>query len=179
MYVVQVRPMSEFKVKHYLNDVGIKALVPTQIISERRGGEWIGKMKRLFSGYVFIDLDQITSADYYKILSCDWTLRFLGAKGKPEKLQPKEIDLIRFLNSNDFKNKLATMTLESGQTYSLAGVEMQAVDINKRQRRGKFEVELAGEKHIITLSCNFKSKEQTNESEEQGLIRPFGGSDLS
>ena len=179
MYVVQVKPLGEYQVRNDLRNRGIKALLPLQMLTERRGGYWVGVPKKLFAGYIFVDIENISDEDYYKILSCDGILRFLGPKGKPEKLQPKEIELIRVLSSENLTVKLATVTFVEGQTYSIEGVVLKAIEVSRRQQRGKFELELAGEKHIITLSCNFKSEEQTNESEEQGLIRPLGGSNLS
>ena len=173
MFVVQVKPMTELKAQNYLIRKGFKAFVPMNEIYERFAGKWRTATKILFPGYVFIDIAELSADDYYKALNCDWVLRLLGQKGRPEKLQPKEIVFMRlWQNGGPRLVKLETDVI--GDTYTLAGIKLKAVEINKRARRGTFEIELAGEIHQVTLSCRFE--EQTNESEPSGLIRPHNGS---
>ena len=177
MYVVQVKPQSEGKVQNYLKLRGFKTVIPTQEIIERRGGSWVGVIKTLFPGYVFVDREVITDKDYYRVLSCDNVLRFLGPKGKPERLQAHEAYFIGITENLKSANDMFDVDdVGKNECVTIAGVPTTVLEIDKRQRRIKLCVELAGEKHILKLSANF-NEEQTNESEEQGLIRPLGGSD--
>ncbi|MDO5096703.1 MAG: transcription termination/antitermination NusG family protein [Peptostreptococcaceae bacterium] len=166
MYVVQLRPMSELKAKNRLLRKGYSAIVPMEHRFERRQGKWHTKVRILFSSYLFIDKEELTPKDYHRILENEYVLRFLGEKGNPTKLSSDEANFIRFLDAHPELIKLGNVA--KGDTVSIHGVDARIVEIQKRQKRAVFEIDLAGEIHQITLSCQFEQDDE----EGHGLIRP-------
>ena len=69
----------------------------------------------------------------------------------------------------DEHTELITLgNVAKGNTVSIHGVDAVIKEIQKRQKRAVFEIDLAGEIHQITLSCHFEQ----NDEEGHGLIRP-------
>lgn len=172
MYVVQVKPQSELKTQNYLFRKGIPTLVPMSTTLERRRGKnqayWIEVDRIVFNGYVFIDLPEISDAKYYKILNCDWVLRFLGEKGKPSKLYKEEIEFIKIRDAWDLIKDLPKERLRKGSQWSRKGVPFEIVAVDRRQRKIQIAVEIGDVQHRISLPYNV----ETNESENDALSNP-------
>lgn len=84
-YVLQVRTGCEESVRDKLNETGFHALVPAENKLIRSKGNWNKKKSILFSGYVFIELIY-NAENYYRIVSMDNVIKFLGDKNAPSTL---------------------------------------------------------------------------------------------
>ena len=177
MYVIQVRPQAELKTRNYLQRKGIRGVVPITITKERRKNrdgsvKWIDVQRILFPGYVFVDLPQITDKDYYKILNCDYILKFLGQKGHPERLRTREIYFINEVAAGALPDLSECNDLKVGTQWLHRGLWLEVTAIDKRQRKVTIDINIGNMPHKLTFPYNV----ETNESQNDALSNPHDSS---
>lgn len=84
MYVLYVRRGSELTIVEELRLKNITAYCPRQIKAERRRGNWQYVERIIFSGYVFIDVPEITAKIWHIIMKCTGAIRFVSLCALPE-----------------------------------------------------------------------------------------------
>ena len=163
IYVLQVTPQKEQDAKDGLSRVGYKNIyIPEELRQLRRRGKWIEEKRKLFSGYVFLDLkEEMRPVDYFYIKRLDYVIRLLGLvkhNALPLPLPPEEAELILWCANSD--NPIEPSTAEVGQEIRivsgiLKGKEGSIKKINRRQRRCTIEIKTLDITHTVDLSLNF------------------------
>ncbi len=97
LYVVHVRGGYELRVVEELRQKGIAAYSPRQLCAERQRGEWRHVERNIFSGYVFVEIPELTAETWHKIMDCTGTVRILSRHPLPPD-EDKYITLIRKTN---------------------------------------------------------------------------------
>lgn len=107
-FVVQTLSNAEQKVKRFiehqlafeeLEDHILEVLMPTEVVSEVKGGKKTQKTRKLYPGYVFIhmhlyDLDgKLLQKPWYFVNGTDGVIGFVGGN-RPSALKKSEIDRI-------------------------------------------------------------------------------------
>ncbi len=160
VYVLQVISGEERAVIQNLKLAGYTAYAPSEFRLERRRGRWHERERIIFTGYVFLAVEKLTAKAYYTAKNDSFVLRFLGNE-KPEKLQESEMEMIVSM-----ANFGKTMPIPIVNLHKKTGLCTVKWDLNKhsivlkrlflRQKRAVFEVEFAGKKHDIMLSCKIQ-----------------------
>ena len=70
MYVLYVRGGSELTVVEELRRKNITAYCPRQIKAERRRGQWQYAERIIFTGYVFVDIPELTAKLWHIVMKC-------------------------------------------------------------------------------------------------------------
>lgn len=101
-YVIQVMTSLEDRVKQAL-EITIKennlqnkvfqVLVPTEEIVEIKGGKRLEKVKKMFPGYVFLEMI-LDEQSWYLIRETAGVARFIGTKTKPTPVSAKEMQRV-------------------------------------------------------------------------------------
>jgi transcriptional antiterminator NusG len=151
IYVLHVMTGKEIAVRDELRRVPYAAMVPREICLERRDGEIAKRERVLFAGYVFIDMS-MNLQSYYKIRDIPHVIKFLGG-GSPLQLSTAEAKHIEWLN-NGGKPLEPSELDEDGivKTGPLKGRDLDVVAMNKRAKRAKLLITLAGIPQEISLS---------------------------
>lgn len=160
MYVLHVLSGQEEVVKRELMRAGQIAHVPSELRLEHRRGSWHPRRRILFTGYVFVELEELDAREYYTAKNTCFVIGFLG-KEKPEKLLEREANMIRIMSNQGSDLPTPVVTYHTKTNLHTVKWDLKESDIRlkrlfKRQRRAVFECHLAGEKHEIMLSCEFK-----------------------
>lgn len=167
-YVLQVRTGCEESVRDKLNETGFHALVPAENKLIRSKGNWNKKKSILFSGYVFIELIY-NAENYYRIVSMDNVIKFLGDKNAPSTLTFLEAEWIRILGDNGILEPTVVET-ENNKLKVLKGVlqkfKSRIKSYDLRQGKAVFEITVCGEMKEITLSIDVVNDEEQDISEE-------------
>ena len=152
IYVLRVETGKEKAVRDQLVRWRIKALVPREICLERKNGKTVRRERVLFPGYVFVDETLLMPAYYYKVRKTPHVFMFLGG-GNPTALHAKEAEYIRWL-ANGGKSLEPSELDEDGvvKTGPLKGRDLDVVTMNKRAKRAKLRITIAGEPHEVSLS---------------------------
>lgn len=120
-YVIQALTGQEDKVKQAI-DLTIKSsglqnkvfqvLVPTEETVEIKGGKRVEKVKKMFPGYVFLEMI-LDDESWYMIRETQGVARFIGTKIKPTPVSAKEMQ--RVLKQLGKAEKLLEVTFEKGE----------------------------------------------------------------
>jgi len=120
-YVIQALTGQEDKVKQAI-DLTIKSkklqnkvfqvLVPTEEIVEIKGGKRVEKVKKMFPGYVFLEMI-LDDESWYLMRETPGVARFIGNKVKPTPVSGKEMQ--RVLKQLGKEEKLLEITFEKGE----------------------------------------------------------------
>lgn len=136
-----------------IESLGYTAYVPREERQIRKRGKWHSQINMIFSSYVFLDIDFITSHLYYQLKKIDGFIRVLG---EPSPLSPTESEQIKWLCNNG--NIIAPSHYiidENKKIKFLDGVIMNLqhliVDIKLRQKRVKLRVTVEGKSFVVTL----------------------------
>lgn len=160
VYVLQVISGEEEGVIRSLQRSGYTAYAPSEIRLERRGGGWHKRERIIFTGYVFLVVEKLDAKAYYTAKNDNFVIRFLGNE-KPEKLQESEMEMILAMANNGKSIPMPTIryhkkTKTSTVIWDLEEHFIKLKHLFSRQKRAVFEVEFAGKKHDIMLSCQIK-----------------------
>jgi transcriptional antiterminator NusG len=120
-YVIQALTGQEDRVKQAL-DLTIKTsglqnkvfqvLVPTEETVEIKGGKRIEKVKKMFPGYVFLEMI-LDDESWYMIRETPGVARFIGTKVQPTPVSGKEMQ--RVLKQLGKEEKLLEISFEKGE----------------------------------------------------------------
>lgn len=160
VYVLQVISGEEESVIRNLKRAGYTAYAPSETRLERRGGGWHKRKRVLFTGYVFLAVEKLDAKAYYTAKNDVFVIRFLGCE-KPEKLEDSEMEMILSMAGDGEPMPLPVITFDKKmKAWQVEGnLKDKRIALKRlflRQKRAVFEVELAGKKHDIMLSCQIK-----------------------
>ncbi len=164
-YVLQVKVGEELIIKNALIKTGLEAVVPREVQTYRKNGNWYSRENVLFAGYVFCNIDY-NAETYYKVKKLSSFVNFLGGKN-PIALSSMEVEWIKILNNDG--NALEPIPIKintSGNANIVKGHPMKLfnqnlVKINKRQNKASFEITICGEVKSFVFSIILEDN-QTN-----------------
>ncbi len=155
MYVLYVRSGKELQIAEELRRKNITAYCPRQIKAERRRGNWQYVERIIFTGYVFIDVPELTAKLWYIIMKCTGAIRFVSLCVLPE----SEDAYIRRLCNDGNCIDVSRGYVSNGMLHITDGfmtnLDHEIVKFNRRGRRASADVTLYGEKHRIVFSVEF------------------------
>ncbi len=155
MYVLYVRSGKELQIAEELRRKNITAYCPRQIKAERRRGNWQYVERIIFTGYVFIDVPELTAKLWYIIMKCTGAIRFVSLCVLPES---EDAYIRRLCNDGNCIDVSRGYVLD-GVLHITSGfmtnIDHEIVKFNRRGRRASADVTLYGEKHRIVFSVEF------------------------
>ena len=90
----QIREGLEKRVKTFgMEDLVVKVLVPTERVSEIKGGKKRIARKKLFPGYIMVNME-ITEESWFLVKETPGIGDFVGPHDKPAPMNPDEVDRI-------------------------------------------------------------------------------------
>ncbi|KAF0134296.1 MAG: transcriptional antiterminator NusG [Candidatus Saganbacteria bacterium] len=110
----QVKEAIERNIEHLeMKDKIFQILVPEEEVVELKGQKRIEKKKKLFPGYVFIEMT-LDEATWYTIRQAPGVARFIGTKVKPTPISDREMQ--RVLKQIGIKKERLEVIFEKGET---------------------------------------------------------------
>lgn len=152
MYVLYVQSGKELQIIEELRRKNITAYCPRQIKAERRRGKWQHVERIIFTGYVFVDVHEITAKLWHIIMKCTGAIRFVSQCALP----PDEDGYIRKLCNGGDSIDISRGYISGGTLHITSGfltnLEHEIVKFNRRGKRVTADVTIYGEKHRIVFS---------------------------
>ena len=155
LYVVYVCGGYELHVVEELRQKGIFAYCPRQLCTERRRGEWRYVERNIFSGYVFVEILELTAEAWHKIMDCTGTVRILSSRPLP----PDEDAYITRLCNSGYCISVSRGYVSGGVLHITSGFvkqfEHRIIKFNRRGKRAAADVTIYGKHHRIIFSVEF------------------------
>jgi transcriptional antiterminator NusG len=155
-YVAQVMTGKEQEVAEKLNAAGMQAIAPTEIIEERRNGNWWPRRRSVFPGYIFINT-AMTDRVYYFIKKQMGVIRLLGSSA-PESVPPEQMEAVLYFDNNGRDFGISEGKRKGGKTVITKGPLKQLSDkitkVNARARRATVEIPLLNS--TLQVECSIK-----------------------
>ena len=134
---------------------GIAAYSPRQLCAERRRGEWRYVERNIFSGYVFVEILELTAEAWHKIMDCAGTVRILSRRPLP----PDEDAYITRLCNSGYCISVSRGYILDGVLHITSGFvkrfEHSIIKFNRRGKRAAADVTIYGKHHKIIFSVEF------------------------
>lgn len=164
IYVIQVQPSKELKVRAELERKNITAFVPRRELLIHKSGLWTKLINIIFPGYVFISMDY-SEDRHIAVKSTDGVLRFLG---KPTPLPKHESELMSWLfNGGNIIEQSNALIDKNGNCIGyegfLDGYEDRVTYLNKRQHKASVEIRFGGQIHKANLGVDLKAADRTGQ----------------
>lgn len=155
LYVAHVRGGYELRVVEELRQKGITAYCPRQLCAERRRGEWRHVERQIFSGYVFVEILELTAESWHKIMNCVGAVRILSSRPLP----PDEDAYITRLCNSGYCIGVSRGYVSDGVLHITSGFvkrfEHSIIKFNRRGKRAAADVTIYGKHHKIIFSVEF------------------------
>lgn len=163
-YVVQVMTGKEKDIKECIIAKGIKALVPSKEMKERKNGKWNYLIRVIFPSYVFVLANEIDAKVYYSIRAIPGIIKFLRDENGPIPIQEDEANYILKLAQNGEPLGISEVYTEGNKIVvssgPLIGLEGKIIKIDARRFRAKVDITLMGEPRCIELPVNVIKKSE-------------------
>lgn len=156
IYVVQVTPASEAKVRAQLEREGVSAFVPRRELIIRKSGGWSKIIDVLFPSYVFIDCDYCPEI-HYIVKSIPEVLRWLG---KPTPVTGAEEKFLRLMFNGGIPIPESTALVDSERNVTVTGGWLldntQYIrGYNIRKKRALMDIYFGGRIHRTSVGVEF------------------------
>lgn len=155
-YALQYKPAQGDRAVAHLQNQGIPCFYPKISVEKVKGGKRVRKLEPLFSGYLFVNLEQ-TDPAWAKLRSTRGVLRVVGFAGTPARISDEVIQHIKSsLDSVAAQGGIqagARVELSEGPFEGLSGIfqaydgdERAIVLINFMQKQQRLSVSVASVK---------------------------------
>lgn len=138
----------------YFHKSVLYSIVPKKKVAEKKNGNLVEVLKKLFPGYVLI-YTKMTSEVYYKIKSNPNFIKILGNGDYYTKIPQIEIEpILSLLNDRQILECSQIITEDSDVKVisgPLLGMEAIIKKINKRKRRAKILLNFHGTEKLIDV----------------------------
>lgn len=149
VYVLYVKPGCDGIVYRELLLRGYHSIILREIILERHGGNWKPVEKLLMPSYIFVDVDY-TAEVFHSFKAIDGISKILG---KPTPLSNKEAEYILSMSNNG--NPIEPFSADSElELLRMLPMNSRVIKFDKRQKRAKVSVLIAGIRHTFTISLD-------------------------
>lgn len=155
MYVVFCQNGKELALIRQLAEKGITAYAPRREVMERRSKRWVKRELLLFSGYVFLDIAELTPQVWDTVKSCWGVIRILSRS----QLSQTEEEYIRFLCNGGNALGISRGYISGGILHITDGFlkkfSHRITAYHKRGKRATADITIYGRHYEITLGCEF------------------------
>lgn len=169
MFVIYVQTGREDEILYRLRKSGYRAYVPKRVLIQRKNGVYRQIPQILFTSYVFLDAEQITAEDYYKICGISGVGNFLS---RTVPLSEAEEEYIKELCDGGGEIGISKGMLINGKLIVIDGFlkkyEHKIIRYSRRQHRATVELTLYGEPHQIVCGIDIEKRHQ-----ETALVDPL------
>jgi transcriptional antiterminator NusG len=135
--------IEKFKKAEELDDYIAEVLLPTEVVSEVKGGKKSTKVRKLYPGYVFINMKlfdengQVIIKPFYFVKDAGGVIGFVGGD-KPAPLRQAEIDEIKARIEAASGKEIPKVTFEVGEEVKITD-RVDEVD----PARGKLKISVS------------------------------------
>jgi transcriptional antiterminator NusG len=145
---------------------------PKRRLNIRRGGKVTKELKPLFSGYIFIESEEIDTELYRLAKKTPDFFRFLKDNHHIVPLTDKDLDIIRHFESfGEVAEPSKVFFDESDQIVvregPLKGIEGSIVKVDKRKRRAKVQVVFSDTNFLLDLAFEVIEKDKKEEGADE------------
>ena len=163
MFVIYVQTGREDEILYRLRQFGYCAYIPKRVLKQRKKGVYYHIPQILFTGYVFLDIQQVSTEDYYKIRSINGVGNFLN---RTIPLSEAEERYIKDLCSSE-EIGISKGFLIDGKLIITEGFlkryENRIVKYSRRQHRATVELPLYGKPHRIVCGIDIETEKEHKE----------------
>ena len=116
--------IEKFKTSEELDDYIFEVLLPTEVVSEFKNGKKTTKTRKLYPGYVFInmrlydDANKLINKPWYFVKETTGVIGFVGGEN-PASLRPAEVDEIRARIEAASGKEVPKVSYEVGETVKI------------------------------------------------------------
>lgn len=151
MFVITTVPSKEDIAKWQLEKLGFRVYAPRQEKTRKSKGIVIKTYEKLlFPSYLFIDLNNLSDKDYYKIKETVYVNKFLG------NLKDSEEEYIRFLANNGKALPIIKIYFDKNGKARIENdiidISSRIASINSRDKKLRVKIELSNEEKIVILN---------------------------
>jgi transcription termination/antitermination protein NusG len=168
-YVIQTLTGQEDKVKKAIDmtiekqKMGKKfsqVLVPTEDTVEIKGGKRVEKVKKMFPGYVFLEMI-LDDESWFMIRNTPWVARFIGTKVRPTPVSDREMQ--RVLKQLGREEKLLEINFEQGEAVRVIsgpfrGYTGTVDEVNADKGKLKVLINIFGRDTPVEVNCEHAQK---------------------
>lgn len=163
MFVIYVQTGREEEVLRGLRQLGYAACVPKRILKQRRKGVYYQIQQILFTSYVFLDMEQISPEDYYKIRSISGVGNFLNRTIPLPEAEEKYIKNLCGAEETGISKGFITDGRLIVTEGFLKRYENRIVKYSCRQHRATVELTLYGKPHYIVCGIDIETEKEHKE----------------
>ncbi len=169
IYVIQVQPSKELRVRAELIRKSILSYVPIRELLIHKSGLWTKTRDIIFPSYVFVEIDY--SAELHHLIKqTDGVLKILGA---PSPLPEYESEIMRWLfNDGEIIEQSNALIDDFGNCIGyegfLSGQDDKITYLNKRQCKASVAVKFGGRVHKANLGIELKTAPKADDNTGQG-----------
>ncbi len=157
-YVIQIKTKSEQK---FLNlaaqlakELNLNIFWPRRNLRIRKKGKWHDSLAPIFPGYLFINIEKISTEIYWRFRKIPGFFRFLKNNHNITPLPLAEANIIRKLIRFGEVIEKSTVTFNENNKINvidgpLKGLEGIIVKIDKRKGRAKVKLDLYKEAYLV------------------------------
>ncbi|NSW90235.1 MAG: antiterminator LoaP [Firmicutes bacterium] len=164
-YVAQVMTGKEDGIRKFIQEQGIKCIVPMKRMRELKQGKWQDVLRIIFPGYVFVITETEMDANiYYRIRPIPGVIKLLGDDKGPIPIMENEVNLILRLTQDGDPLGLSEVFVEGSKIIvvsgPLQGLEGRIVKLDARRFRAKVDISFMGEPRCVDLPINVIKKSE-------------------
>lgn len=157
-FVIQVKTLGEDKFKDRAgpvveNESG-KLIWPRRNLKIRRKGEWNDSLAPIFPGYLFLDINEVTTDLYLQLRKIPGFFRFLQSNQNIISLSGRDMELLtHFISFGEVVDKSVAMFDENNRikiiSGPLKGLEGLIVKVDRRKGRAKVRLDMFKDSFLI------------------------------
>lgn len=166
-YVIQVKTKTENKFLELaapvMEELGLNIFWPRRNLRIRKKGKWSDSLASIFPGYLFLNIDKISTEIYWGIKKIPGFLRFLKDNHNITPLPDREAEIIsKLIRFGEVIDKSIVTFMENNKIHviegPLKGLEGKIVKIDKRKGRAKIKLDLYKESYLVDFGFESISK---------------------
>jgi transcriptional antiterminator NusG len=157
-FVIQVKTRSEDKFIEracsFIENESGKLIWPRRNLRIRRKGEWIDSLAPIFPGYLFLDINEVTTNLYLEIRKIPGFFRFLQSNQNIIPLSGRDMELLtHFISFGEVVDKSVASFDENNRikvmSGPLKGLEGLIVKVDRRKGRAKIRLDIFKDSFLI------------------------------
>lgn len=156
IYILQVKPGEDSKVRAALEREGITAFVPRRELIIRKNGGWTKAADMLFPGYVFVECDY-SAEMFHKVKAVDGVLKWLG---KPTPIVGSEEKFMRLMFNEGCPIAESRAEVDGNGNVTVTGGWLEdkqdfVTGFNIRKKRAYLQIRFGGKVHRTSVGMEF------------------------
>jgi transcriptional antiterminator NusG len=157
-FVIQVKTRAEDKfierAGSFIENGSGKIIWPRRNLKIRRKGKWSDSLAPIFPGYLFLDIDEVTTDLYLEIKKIPGFFRFLQSNQNIVPLSGRDMELLtHFISFGEVVDKSVAVFDENNRikvmSGPLKGLEGLIVKVDRRKGRAKVKLDMFKDSFLI------------------------------